>query len=57
MIPLLATAPVSLILLVLPDHEAMIYLAFGLGALANAAFIAWCGHALRRGRGGSGPTG
>lgn len=47
-IPLLATAPVSLVLLALPDHGAMFILSVLLGALANAALIGWCARALGR---------
>ncbi|WP_245996710.1 SCO4225 family membrane protein [Streptomyces armeniacus] len=53
--PVLATAPVSLVLLVLPDHSSMILVAVGLGALVNAVVIGWCARALRRGLGGSDP--
>lgn len=48
-IPLLATAPVSFVLLVLPDGVAMIVVAVALGALVNALIIGWCSRALRRG--------
>lgn len=48
-IPLLATAPFSLVLLALPDGPAMVVLAVAFGALVNAAFIGWCARALRRG--------
>jgi hypothetical protein len=48
-IPLLATAPVSLVLLMLPDHGSMLVLAVALGALANALIIGMCARALRRG--------
>ena len=48
-IPVFATAPVSLVFLVLPDHVSSFYLAVGLGALVNAALIHWCVRALRRG--------
>ncbi len=48
-IPLLATAPVSFVLLVLPGGLAMLIAAVVLGALVNAAVIAWCARALRRG--------
>lgn len=48
-IPLLATAPASLVLLVLPDHAAMLVAAVVLGAIVNAAVIGWCARALRRG--------
>ncbi|MFJ6085691.1 SCO4225 family membrane protein [Streptomyces sp. NPDC092369] len=48
-IPLLATAPVSFVLLVLPDGAAMIVVAVALGALVNAVIIGWCSRALRRG--------
>ncbi|MFI0779373.1 SCO4225 family membrane protein [Streptomyces sp. NPDC021212] len=48
-IPLLATASASLVLLVLPDHDAMFVAAVTVGALVNAAVIGWCARALRRG--------
>ncbi|MFJ2090704.1 SCO4225 family membrane protein [Streptomyces sp. NPDC087901] len=48
-IPLLATAPASLVLLMLPGGSVVIVAAVALGALANAAVIRWCGRALRRG--------
>ncbi|MDX3862766.1 SCO4225 family membrane protein [Streptomyces europaeiscabiei] len=48
-IPLLATAPVSLVLLVLPDNIVMAIVAVALGAAVNAAIIGWCTRALRRG--------
>jgi hypothetical protein len=48
-IPLLATAPVSLVLLVLPDHGSMLVTAVVLGALTNALIIGMCARALRRG--------
>jgi TRAP-type C4-dicarboxylate transport system permease small subunit len=48
-IPLLATAPASLLLLALPDGIAMLVLAVAVGALVNAAVIGWCARALRRG--------
>ncbi|MFJ8107168.1 SCO4225 family membrane protein [Streptomyces sp. NPDC096132] len=47
-IPLLATAPASLILLFLPDHLSMAVLAIAFGALCNAAIIGWCARTLRR---------
>lgn len=47
-IPLFATAPVSLVALVLPGGTAMLVLAVALGALANAAIIRWCARALSR---------
>ncbi|MFD5269145.1 SCO4225 family membrane protein [Streptomyces sp. NPDC058335] len=50
-IPLLATAPGSLLFLVLPDSGAMLLLAVVLGALINATVIGWCSRALRRGGG------
>ncbi|MFF5981209.1 SCO4225 family membrane protein [Streptomyces olindensis] len=49
-IPLLATAPASLVLLVLPDHGAMLITAVVLGALVNATIIGACARALSRGR-------
>ncbi|WP_405870880.1 MULTISPECIES: SCO4225 family membrane protein [unclassified Streptomyces] len=48
-IPLLATAPASLVLLVLPDGAAMLVLAVVVGALVNATVIGLCARALRRG--------
>jgi hypothetical protein len=48
-IPLLATAPASLVLLVLPDYSAMFITAIALGAAVNTAIIGWCTRALRRG--------
>ena len=48
-IPLLATAPASLVLLVLPDGIAMAVIAVALGAVVNAEIIGWCTRALRRG--------
>ncbi|MEV7425800.1 MULTISPECIES: SCO4225 family membrane protein [unclassified Streptomyces] len=47
-IPIIATAPVSLIMLVLPDHSSMFFLPVCLGALVNAVIIGWCAQALRR---------
>ncbi|ROQ67487.1 hypothetical protein EDD93_1924 [Streptomyces sp. 840.1] len=48
-IPVLASAPASLVFLVLPDNNAMFITAIALGAAANAAIIGWCTRALRRG--------
>ncbi|MDX2934883.1 SCO4225 family membrane protein [Streptomyces ipomoeae] len=48
-IPLLATAPASFILFVLPDGGAMLIVAVVLGALVNATLIGLCARALRRG--------
>lgn len=48
-IPLFATAPASLVLLVLPDNIVMAFLAVALGAAVNTAIIGWCTRALRRG--------
>ncbi|MET9501576.1 hypothetical protein ABZY42_07510 [Streptomyces sp. NPDC006622] len=51
-IPLLATAPASLLLLALPyDGAAVFLLAVAFGALVNALVIGWCSRALRRGGG------
>lgn len=47
-IPVLATAPASLVFLVLPDGAAMLVVAVVLGALVNASVIGWCARALRR---------
>ncbi|MGW8379771.1 hypothetical protein [Streptomyces sp. ODS28] len=52
-IPLFATAPVSLILLALPEHASMLYVAVTLGALVNATLIGWCARTLTRGRTGT----
>lgn len=48
-IPLLATAPGSLLFLALPEGGGMLLLAVVLGALINATVIGWCSRALRRG--------
>ena len=48
-LPLLATAPTSLVLLVLPDNNVMLIPAIALGAAVNAAIIGWCTRALHRG--------
>lgn len=48
-IPTLATAPASLVFLVLPDNNVMLITAIALGAAVNAAIIGWCTRALRRG--------
>ncbi|GGV19561.1 SCO4225 family membrane protein [Streptomyces griseoflavus] len=48
-IPLLATAPFSVVLGVLPEHPAMFVLAVAFGALVNAVVIGTCSRALRRG--------
>ncbi|MGW2511850.1 SCO4225 family membrane protein [Streptomyces scopuliridis] len=52
-IPLLATAPASLVLLVLPDSDVMPIvmpvIAIALGAAVNTAIIGWCTRTLRRG--------
>ncbi|WP_308461214.1 SCO4225 family membrane protein [Streptomyces sp. Ru73] len=51
-VPVTATAPVSLVLLVLPDFPAMGFLAVALGALVNAVIIGWCARTLRNARAG-----
>ncbi len=49
-IPVLATAPASLVLLALPGGGiASFLLAVVVGALVNAAVIGWCSRRLRRG--------
>lgn len=48
-IPILATAPASLVLFALPDGTAMIVVAVAFGALVNATVIGLCARALRRG--------
>ncbi|MFJ8537252.1 SCO4225 family membrane protein [Streptomyces sp. NPDC093591] len=49
-IPLLATAPASLVYLVLPENTVMFISAVAFGAEVNAEIIGWCTRALRRGR-------
>lgn len=51
-IPLLATAPGSFVVLFLPDHVASAFAACALGAGVNAAVIGWCTRTLRRARTG-----
>ncbi|AZS84278.1 hypothetical protein ELQ87_08265 [Streptomyces griseoviridis] len=46
-IPIFATAPTSLIFLVLPDHVWAFFAAVVLAALVNAAVIGWCSRTLR----------
>jgi hypothetical protein len=48
-VPLLATAPASLVFLVLPDGAAMLVVSMVVGALVNASVIGWCARALSRG--------
>lgn len=48
-IPMLATAPTSLVFLALPDGAAMLVVSMVIGALVNAAIIGWCARALARG--------
>lgn len=48
-IPMLATAPASLVFLVLPEGTAMLVVSMVIGALVNAAIIGWCARALARG--------
>nr|WP_247701647.1 hypothetical protein [Streptomyces sp. F63] len=48
-IPILATAPGSLVLLVLPGGAVTLVAAIVFGALVNAAIIGWVARALRRG--------
>jgi hypothetical protein len=48
-VPLLATAPASLLFLVLPGGAAVLVVAIALGALVNATVIGWCARALSRG--------
>ncbi len=49
-IPVLATAPVSIAALALPSGAPAFVLAVALGALVNAAAITWCSRRLRGGR-------
>ncbi|MFI9025557.1 SCO4225 family membrane protein [Streptomyces sp. NPDC053560] len=51
-VPTIATAPVSLVMLALPDHFSMFFLPVIVGALVNAVIIGWCARALRQGRNG-----
>ncbi|AQU66001.1 SCO4225 family membrane protein [Streptomyces niveus] len=55
-VPVIATLPVSLLLIVLPEHWSMLFLPIALGALVNAVVIGWCARALGRFRPGSGPS-
>ncbi|WP_447038398.1 SCO4225 family membrane protein [Streptomyces sp. DSM 118878] len=48
-IPILATAPTSLLFLALPDGPGYFIAAVVVGTLVNAAVIRWCGRALSRG--------
>ncbi|MFI6408732.1 SCO4225 family membrane protein [Streptomyces sp. NPDC050548] len=48
-VPLMATAPASLVLLALPGGAAVLIVAVVLGALVNASIIGWCARALTRG--------
>lgn len=48
-IPLLATAPTSLLFLTLPEGPPYFIAAVLIGTLINAAIIRWCGRALSRG--------
>ncbi|MET9444117.1 hypothetical protein [Streptomyces sp. NPDC006610] len=50
-IPMFATIPSSLVLLLLlPEGDAMFLLSIVAGALINAMVIGWCARALRRGK-------
>ncbi|MER6833793.1 hypothetical protein ABT320_07310 [Streptomyces cellulosae] len=49
-IPVLATAPVSIAALALPGGAPTFVLAAMLGALVNAAAITWCSRRLRGGK-------
>ncbi|EMF26632.1 SCO4225 family membrane protein [Streptomyces pseudogriseolus] len=46
-IPVLATAPVSVIALALPGGAPSFVLAVASGALVNGAVVGWCGRRLR----------
>lgn len=49
-VPLFATLPASLVLLLLlPEGDAVFLLSMVLGALVNAMIIGWCARVLRRG--------
>ncbi|MEF9903588.1 SCO4225 family membrane protein [Streptomyces sp. P9-A2] len=49
-LPLLVTAPCSLVVSVLPEHGSMFLASLVFGAAVNAAVISWCTSVLRRGR-------
>ncbi|MGI5472827.1 SCO4225 family membrane protein [Streptomyces sp. CA-132043] len=51
-VPTIATAPVSLVMLALPDDFSMFFLPVIVGALVNAVIIGWCARALGQGRNG-----
>lgn len=55
-VPVVATLPVSLLVVLPPDHWSMLFLPIALGALVNAVVIGWCARALSRPRPGSGPS-
>ncbi|WP_427921722.1 SCO4225 family membrane protein [Streptomyces sp. cg40] len=48
-VPLIATAPASLVLLALPGGAAVLIVAVVLGAVVNASIIGWCVRALTGG--------
>ena len=48
-VPLLATAPASLVVLALPGGKAALIVGVVIGALVNASVIGWCARALGRG--------
>ncbi len=48
-IPLLATAPASVLVLLPPEFPGMFVVAVTVGALVNAVVIGWCSRRLRRG--------
>ncbi|MFI7083096.1 SCO4225 family membrane protein [Streptomyces anulatus] len=48
-IPFLATAPTSLVFLMLPANGFAFFTAIAVGAAINAAIIGWCTRTLRRG--------
>ncbi|GAA0448101.1 SCO4225 family membrane protein [Streptomyces olivaceiscleroticus] len=47
-VPTIATAPVSLVMLALPDHFSLFFLPVIVGALVNAVLIGWCARTLRQ---------
>ncbi|WP_308013253.1 SCO4225 family membrane protein [Streptomyces beigongshangae] len=50
-IPLFATAPTSIVpLLLLPDGSSVFLVSIVLGALVNTVVIGWCARTLRHGR-------
>ncbi|WP_432096986.1 SCO4225 family membrane protein [Streptomyces sp. bgisy100] len=47
-VPLLVTAPLSMVVVALPGPSALLYAAVIVGALVNATLIGWCTRTLRQ---------